>query len=248
MDELGLLSVVLPEVKALQTCRQTPPYHTEGTAYEHTLLALDSIATPEFTKVFPDPIPLLSKLAILLHDTGKPAAAMEKDGVIHFYGHEKVGASLTAELCDRLHLGSSPYYPFSCDQLVWLVREHLFSIKRKDQSIKYTLLEKMFFSKKHPGQSLLHVMLADQLASVPPKPLPGPMPVEILLQRLQTLAATGILPPPLLSGNDVLECTDIKPGPDIAVILEDVRERQLAGELADRASALAHVKKTYGHR
>lgn len=248
MDTVGLLAMVLPEVKALQHCRQTPPYHTEGTVFDHTMLALDSTQTERFTSFFPEPIPLLSKLAILLHDTGKPAAGMEKDGVIHFYGHEKIGASLTAELCDRLNLGSTPYYPFATEQLVWLVREHLFSIKRKDQAVKLTLLERLFFSKKHPGQSLLHTMLADQLASVPPKPLPGPMPAEALINRLRTLAPSGTLPPPLLSGNDVLECTDIKPGPDIAVILEDVRERQLAGTLADKTSAQAYVKNTYGHR
>lgn len=245
MDSLGLLAVVLPEIEALKICQQTPPYHTEGTVYQHTLLALDSINTAKFKTLFPEPVPLLSKLSILLHDIGKPPAQIEKDGIIHFYGHEKVGASMTEVLCDRLRLGSTPYYPFGHAELIWLVREHLFVIKRRGQPVKATRLENMFFSDNHPGLSLLHTMLADQMSSIPEIPHQGPLAVEQLLTRLHELAPGGTMPQPLISGHDVLEWTDIKPGPRIAEILEDVRERQLNSLLADRAAAQTYVKQTY---
>lgn len=234
LDECGLLAVLLPEVKALQACKQTPPHHTEGTAYDHLLLALKSTHSKPFRTHFPDPIPLTSKMAILFHDLGKPQAATEQDGIIHFYGHEEIGARLTKEICDRLVIDAKP--------LVWIVREHLFAITHKDVSISATTLEEYFFSARNPGPSLLHCMLADQLASLPQKPEIEPSPIERLLAQLKMLAPDGKLPPPLISGADVLEWLAIKPGPRVAQLLQAVREEQLLGRLTDKEAAKAFLK------
>ncbi len=224
LDTLGLLETILPEVKALQTCKQTPPYHLEGTAYDHLLLALNSTRNEGW--------PLLSKLAILFHDIGKIKAATTKDGIIHFYGHEKIGAEMTKGICDRLLLDK---------QLPWIVAEHLFAIKHKNQTIKRTLLEAMFFSPRHPGQSLIHCMIADQRASVPAQAETAPTPIDALLAQIKAMAPTGVLPPPLISGDDVLQWLAIKPGPRVAEVLEAVREEQLNGRLADKAAAKQFV-------
>ena len=78
-------------------------------------------------------------------------------------------------------------------------------------------------------------MLADQLASIPAETTNNTLPILTLLERLRKLAPDGMLPP-VDFGDDVLEWTDIKPGPRIAEAL-DVRERQpLTGEFAGRAS------------
>lgn len=248
LDELGLLDVILPEVKLLQHCPQTPPYHTEGNAYEHVVLALRTTETEAFRRHFPEPIPLLSKLAILFHDLGKPAAAKKDGERIRFIGHESIGAKITSEICTRLKLGSTPFYPFHHDDLVWLVREHLFAIKRKGQSIKATTIEQAFFSPRRPGRSLLHCMLADQLASVRATPAAEPEPIETLLEQIRALAPDGTLPPPLISGHDVIEWLDIKEGPRVAELRDAVREEQLHGRLKSKADAKTFLVSKYGKR
>lgn len=250
MDSLGVLETILPEITALKACDQTPPYHTEGTAYDHLLLALDALSSQAFKEAFPNvkEVPLMTKLGVLFHDIGKPVSASEKNGVIHFYGHEKNGAEMTAGICDRLNLGSTPYYPFSHQQLVWIVREHLFSIKYKDKLPRLTELEAMFFSPVRPGQSLLQTMLADQLASLPDASRQEPMPALQLVSRLKDLAPEGLLPAPLLSGNDVLLWTNIPAGPRIGEILADVREQQLNRLMSSREQAKRYIERTYGRR
>lgn len=246
LDELELLHRLLPELKALQSCKQTPPYHTEGTAFDHVLLALESIQTEAFTKLFPHGATLMSKLAILFHDVGKPSVASEKNGIIHFYGHEQQGAKLTKMICDRLKLGSTPYYPFDHDRLAWIVREHLFAIAHKDSTPSATKIESMFFSDRHEGQALLQCMWADQTASVAQTLSATELPIQRLLDEIHRLAPTGILPPPLLSGDDVIEWLALQPGPKIAEILQYTREEQLQGRLQSKEQAKQAVLNTYG--
>jgi len=246
LDEFNLLQRLLPEVKALQNCQQTPPYHIEGTAFDHLLLALESLGSLDFANIFPEGVSLMSKLAILFHDLGKPHVATKKDGIIHFYGHEQKGAELAKTICDRLKLGSTPFYPFDHDQLAWIVRHHLFAIEHKDSAPKATEIESLFFSQRHPGRALLHCMWADQRASVPAKNSVTITPIQRLLDEIKRLAPAGILPPPLLSGDNVLEWLALQPGPKIAEILLYIREEQLQGRLQSQEQAKQSVLKIYG--
>ena len=178
----------------------------------------------------------------------KPAAAKKDGERIRFIGHESIGAKITSEICNRLKLGSTPFYPFHHDDLVWLVREHLFAIKRKGQSIKATAIEQVFFSPRRPGRSLLHCMLADQLASVRATPAAEPEPIETLLEHIRALAPDGTLPPPLISGHDVIEWLDIKEGPRVAELRDAVREEQLHGRLKSKTDAKTFLVSKYGKR
>lgn len=47
---------------------------------------------------------------------------------------------------------------------------------------------------------------------------------------------------PLVSGNDVMETFDLKPGPQIGALLEALREAQVLGEIETVAAALAYAK------
>ncbi len=240
LDEYQILAIILPELKALQTTEQTPPYHHEGTAYDHVMLALKATESPEYQMHFPKPLPLLSKLGILFHDIAKPLTpSVDKKGQIHFYGHQHKGAELTAAICRRLHFPAS-LYAIDCGDLAWIVKHHLFAISDFHQPAPLTTLEELFFSKR-PGESLQHVILADLMASKADK---GIKRVELftrLKQRLNGLAPDGVLPDPFLSGDDVIELLHIKPGPKIKEILLDLRERQLKREIKTKQEAIDYL-------
>ena len=51
-----------------------------------------------------------------------------------------------------------------------------------------------------------------------------------------------ISPPVLVNGSDLMGQFDLKPGPQVGQLLEMIREAQAAGELHDRAQALAFVR------
>ena len=90
LREIGALSGIFP---ALDGCFGVDggPYHAE-TVWEHSLLAVD--AAPEKN--------VRLRLAALLHDTGKPAAAREKKGRLTFVGHELSGYEETLSQMRRL--------------------------------------------------------------------------------------------------------------------------------------------------
>lgn len=238
VDEVRILEVILPEVKKMQTCEQSPPYHNEGDVYKHTILTLKATENTEFKKHFPDTLPLLSKLGMLFHDIGKPKCFNKlKSGRIRFTGHAREGGIITNQICKRLKLGASPYYSFHCDDLAWIVKEHLYSVDTMHSIPRPSALEHLFFSKRRPSQSLLHTILADQLATITDKGIERIEPFKILMRRIKEISKQGELPPELIDGDDVLQWTKMKPGPGVKTLLAKVRDAQLLGKISSKEEA-----------
>ena len=243
LDDLNLLKIILPELKDLQKCEQTPPYHNEGNVFNHTIRALEMTQTKEYKKYFPEELPPLSKLGIVLHDLGKiKATQKDKSGRIHFKGHSDKGAEAVGELCNRMRLGSSEYAPFKCEHLVWLVKHHLFSINDMNKPGPLTELERLFFSKTYPSQNLLQLMLADLMGTDTNKEIDSIEPFKKLWARLTKMAPKGKLPHPLLRGSDVIELRGIKPGPKVKEYLEAIREEQLRKKITTKKQAIQFLK------
>jgi poly(A) polymerase len=91
--ETGLADHVLPELPALRLERDE--HHRHKDVYEHTLTVLDQAIALE------DRLPaggpdLVTRLAALLHDIGKPRTRkFTADGSVTFHHHDVVGAKLT---------------------------------------------------------------------------------------------------------------------------------------------------------
>ncbi len=94
----GALSVVLPEVAALDGIPQNAKWHPEIDSYIHTMMVLEQAA-------------LLSpgvntRFAAVCHDLGK--ATTPKDILPAHHGHEERGEKLTIALCKRLRVPRHP--------------------------------------------------------------------------------------------------------------------------------------------
>src|SRR6202030_1682401 len=68
---------------------------------------------------------------------------------------------------------------------------------------------------------------------------------EFLQRKKEEFANEPIIPPPLVTGNDLIGL-GMKPGPRFGEILEAVETRQLEGALKTREEALDWVKREYG--
>ncbi len=111
LDETGALGQIFPEVASLRGEAQDPIVHPEGDAFAHTRKCL-SIARSL-------PCDTRLRLAVLLHDIGKPCSRSVGDGKVRFSGHEEAGALMAKEILHRLR------FPVKeAREIVALVRSH----------------------------------------------------------------------------------------------------------------------------
>lgn len=80
-------------LERLRSTPQSPRYHPEGSAWNHTLLVVDEAAGIKTKSADPR----VFMWAALLHDIGKPSTTVHRKGKITSYDHDKAGALLTRE-------------------------------------------------------------------------------------------------------------------------------------------------------
>ncbi|QUW20157.1 CCA tRNA nucleotidyltransferase [Agrococcus sp. Marseille-Q4369] len=95
LTDTGILDRVLPEVPALRLEADEHAHHKD--VYEHSLTVLQQGIDLEATRN-PDAAPdLVSRLAGLLHDIGKPATRRIEGRTVTFHQHDLVGARLAKQ-------------------------------------------------------------------------------------------------------------------------------------------------------
>jgi poly(A) polymerase len=217
LDETGLLSVVLPEVKALQGVEQPPEFHPEGDVWTHTLLMLE--------KLPPEPSATLA-WGVLFHDIGKPATFTRSDR-IRFNGHVDAGLDIGRRILSRLRFSND-----DSEQILSLVANHMRfgDIKRMKES---TL--KRFLRLPQFGEHLaLH--RADCLSSH------GHLDnYDFARERLAATPPEILHPPRLLTGADLL-ALGYPQGPLYREILNAVETAQLDGEITTPEGARKFVQ------
>ena len=114
--ETGLAERVLPELPALALERDE--HHRHKDVYEHTLTVLEQSNDLEDRLGGPD---LVSRLAALMHDVGKPRTRrFVENGVVTFHHHDVVGAKLTRKRMQALKFSRE-----QTDDVAQLVEQHL---------------------------------------------------------------------------------------------------------------------------
>ncbi len=89
--DTGVTAVILPEFDACMETPQNHPHHCYNVG-EHTLHSLKHV-----------PPKKVLRLAMLLHDIGKPAVmTVDEEGVTHFHGHQIVSAEMAKDILKRL--------------------------------------------------------------------------------------------------------------------------------------------------
>ncbi len=84
----------------LKTAEQSPKYHAEGNAWNHTMLVIDEAARVRSKSKDP----MVFMWSALLHDIGKPPTTRMKKGRITSYDHDIVGERLCREFLEYFSL------------------------------------------------------------------------------------------------------------------------------------------------
>lgn len=116
--ETGLAERIIPELSALQLERDE--HHRHKDVYEHSLTVLEQAVALESRLGGGGP-DLVSRLAALLHDIGKPRTRrFADDGTVTFHHHDMVGAKLTKKRMRALRFSND-----LVDDVARLVELHL---------------------------------------------------------------------------------------------------------------------------
>ncbi|MGD9368406.1 MAG: HD domain-containing protein [Desulfobacteraceae bacterium] len=260
MAETNVLFSIIPEITALQTCGQNRHHGTD--VFTHTLRAYQALENllnhPD--QAFTQPavgffhkmgieMQILIKLAVLLHDIGKPASRSQDDhGNVHFYGHAGKSASLSRTICKRLRMSNHHQ-----SWVEHIVRYHqrplsLYLAQKKQVSRPKTVGR--FFRQCGPLTPfiLLHAV-ADNLGKEAPN---GHLNTD-LIAFLKELLATYYRKrlnedrTPLINGHDIMDRFKLAPSPWIGKILKHIEELQIAGSLTNRDQAMAWVSDYLTH-
>jgi len=261
MVESGLLFQVIPALKEGVGLTQPESHHLD--VFGHSLAALNNmekiIAKPEmFYPACGDKlreylarpgITEVLKWAAFLHDLGKPATRKireDRDGRITFYNHDEIGRRMVQELGRDLRWANERRERVASLTGMHMHPFHLCNVRRTQGISKKACLKLA----KRAGDDLIGLFflaMADSLAGkgdMKPDAMEEELE-ELLCEVLETYTrdiAPTLQGPRLMTGRDLVEVFNLKPGPEFSTILDALQEAQVEGEVKDRADALFWVE------
>ncbi|MDI6687488.1 MAG: HD domain-containing protein [Desulfobacterales bacterium] len=265
MANAGLLCEIFPELNTLKECMQNK-YHSYD-VFDHTMKAfccLEKILN-DYSGYIPETYNqnikqlnknkgYLLKLAILLHDIGKPAArSIDNQGNIHFYGHGKKGADMANKISKRLKLSNDERY-----YIDFIVRNHirplfLFMSHQKKILTKKSMT-RFFIKYGNNAPALLLHTIAD-IQGKGNKEDVSPVCVQrtgrdaAFIEFAKNMVHDFFsdfmrerTKPPLITGYDLIHEFGLTPSPLFKKILKIVQEERLSNKINTRQEALRLVK------
>ena len=208
LKDLELLKIILPELEVCFAVEQkSPKRHHIFDVGTHCVLSLKNCPSKDTTVRF----------ATLLHDIGKAKVAkVTEEGVRTFYNHEVVGGYLAKKIADRLHLSHEQK-----DKLYKLVRFHQFTVdeKQTDKALRRFIrnigIENI--------EDMMDLRIGDRLGGGLQQP--ESWRLKLFRQRIKEVLKKPFTVADLkINGNDVMKALNIKPGPEVGRILNELFE------------------------
>ena len=262
LDQLGLLRHVIPELMATKGVDQPRSHHywdvwghslhttqgAEGVTGGHQNSPVYSCVpwTPETESYFAEVVSdghtrrTVLKLAALLHDIAKPQTkTQEPDGRTRFFGHSEQGAEVALRRLGNLRLSNR-----GASMVSRMVLHHLRPTGMSNDGEWPTsrAIYRYFRDTGDVAIDTLYLALSDYLGAKGPE-LVHPQWLEHA-KMISHIMNTGTREPVaantarLVTGHDLISRFQLRPGPQIGVLLDAVEEARASGEVETQEQAL----------
>lgn len=188
---------------------------------------------------------VLLRLSALWHDSGKRSTqTVEPGGRIRFFGHDDVGATLAGR-----RLGALTFSNEAVSHVQATVRAHMrpMLLAASSSLPSRKAIYRYYRDLGAAGLDVALLSLADHLATYDG---PGDEArwrhllaiVERLVEAYFAEHEQLIAPPRLLSGSELIESLELRPGPEVGRLLRLLEEAQAGGEVTTREEALTFAR------
>ena len=274
LDDIGVLSLILPELDAARGVTQPIEHYWD--VFDHlveTVGFMDGLldgdrrtADPSLSQMpwsdhvadyFAEEVSggvdraVLTRLACLLHDIAKPETkTVEESGRTRFLGHPEQGADVTEVVMERLHFSrrANAY-------VTMLVRQHLRPMQLSN-NLQTPTRRALYRFKRDLGDAAIGAVwlsMADFLAAKGPMLDPNEWRrrvshCSLVMESILAEPADDMAAPMVVNGHMLMKALGVGPGPQLGQILEAVREALATDEVSTPEEALGFARREWEAR
>jgi len=237
LEDTGSI-VLFPELSVLSETPQDPVYHPEGDALNHTKLVLDEGAKIADDESLNNHDRTILMLSCLCHDFGKAMTTIIENGVIRSPGHAQVGVHPISDFLEAIGA------PISIrESVITLCENHMALVGGQVSSRQVRKLARKINATSSLSM-LRHLIVADHMGRGGASSYPED--VDVMMEKAQDMNISDSVPTPLMQGRDLI-VMGMTPGPRFGMILSDVYEQQLDGQIVSLEDAQVYVTEKYKH-
>ncbi len=232
LEETKLLEKILPELTALKGIDEIDgQFHKDN--FYHTLEVVDNIS--QFTEN------LWLRWSALLHDIGKaPTKKFVEGSGWTFHGHEFLGSKLIKHIFKRLKLPLGNEMKF----VEKMVRMHARPIAVISDEVSDSALRRLLFDAGEDLDELITLCKSDITTKNGAKKERFQRNFDKVLKKIEEVEekdqVRNFQPP--ITGEEIMEMFNLKPGKEIGILKEKVKEAILEGEIQnDKEEARSFV-------
>lgn len=227
LEYKDVMAVIIPELARCIGFNQNNPYH-KYTVYDHIAHAVANYKGTDIS----------IKMALLLHDIGKPECYTEDRNGGHFYEHGVCGMHIAKDVMDRLRFDNK-----TKQEVVDLVLYHdadiypgRRSVKRWLNKIGYDMLCKLILIKIADLEAHSDINKVSRRDNI--------LGIKLIAKDVMAQQQPFLIKDLAISGNDIL-ALGLEPGPKIGEILNYLLTKVVDEEVGNEKEVLIAAAKKY---